>query len=752
MNRKYATILLSIGAILLLASGGIYGWLNAQGNVPSILQPWPSPTPTPRPIPSLQITPPPSLEELAERYPQLATILQDNELDSVYKSFLVAYQEGGESAALELARKRGLLTPNEKEVRVTLVLDIKDPTALIQQLETVGVTIASAHEDQINISVPLELIRQQLESDQPGAIFTQLTELEHVIAVRLPPNQLPDGSPINGEGVGVIGADSWHQAGITGKGVRIGILDLGFSGYEDLEGEELPESVTIEKFGWYDKEEVHGAACAEIVHEVAPDAELYLAWYDGSDASMGEAIDWLLEQDVRIISHSASTMVGPRDGTSTDSQMVDDVASRGVLWVNSAGNQGTGHYRAIYNDSDGNNTHEFATGVEVLALETYGRFSIYLNWEDDWQEPQQDFDIYLVDANGDLLASSENTQDGSIGQEPLEWFSYDSDVPVYLYIQARNSANSGATLDLFTHGAYIESAYNTPDHSLCPPADAIGALTVGATEWKNDQLADYSSQGPTEDGRLKPDICAPAGVSGATYGRRGFDGTSASTPHVAGAAALFFQAYPDYDRTQITQLMLDNAVDLGPDGPDTGYGNGRLQLPQAPQLSGDPEPIATWEPEDDPEPLPTPSPIAYTTPEPGMPIQSSDYGMLGIAVVLIGGVACVGFLMVGIGIIVLLYMAFRPKKQPAPSRPQAPPPGPRIQPGIPPPPPVAPTPPATPAGRRCTQCGNPLTPTAQFCNRCGHPTTPAAQAQCKYCGSPLNPGARFCPKCGKPTQ
>ncbi len=40
--------------------------------------------------------------------------------------------------------------------------------------------------------------------------------------------------------MGVINADAWHDAGFTGAGIRIGVLDLGFSGYEDLLGSGCP--------------------------------------------------------------------------------------------------------------------------------------------------------------------------------------------------------------------------------------------------------------------------------------------------------------------------------------------------------------------------------------------------------------------------------------------------------------------------------------------------------------------------------
>ncbi|OQY17582.1 MAG: hypothetical protein B6I35_14420, partial [Anaerolineaceae bacterium 4572_32.2] len=251
-NRKPLLALLIVGIVLLAAAGVLY-FTQSQSSQP------------------LEITPPASLAELAEQYPKLAHVLNDPELGSVYKEFLVAYQEGGEEAAREMADKRGMLTPGG-DVAIALILDTEESDPLVAQLEAAGVAVVSAYRDRINVSVPMEMIEAELQANQPGATFAQLTELEHVIGVELPETRTPNGSNIEGEGVSIIDADEWHQAGFTGAGLRIGILDLGFKGYQDLLGVELPDDAVLETFGWYDEDEVHGAACSEIVHEVAPEA------------------------------------------------------------------------------------------------------------------------------------------------------------------------------------------------------------------------------------------------------------------------------------------------------------------------------------------------------------------------------------------------------------------------------------------------------------------------------------------------
>src|SRR5439155_17747237 len=94
----------------------------------------------------------------------------------------------------------------------------------------------------------------------------------------------------------------------------------------------------------------------------------------------------------------------------------------------------------------------------------------------------------------------------------------------------------------------------------------------------------YSSRGPTLDGRTKPDLTGPDGVTTATYGHadgcdsNGFFGTSAASPHVAGAAALVLQGSLSRTVSQLRRLLEARVVDRGAAGVDDDYGAGSLAL------------------------------------------------------------------------------------------------------------------------------------------------------------------------------
>ena len=127
--------------------------------------------------------------------------------------------------------------------------------------------------------------------------------------------------------------------------------------------------------------------------------------------------------------------------------------------------------------------------------------------------------------------------------------------------------------------------YQVAAGSITDPAASASALAVGAVCWQNGALESFSSQGPTIDGRVKPDLAADDRMSSFTYGAfdscggvSGFAGTSAAAPTVAGLAALIKELYPSDTPAQLRAYLASHALDAGPAGVDSQYGSGRALL------------------------------------------------------------------------------------------------------------------------------------------------------------------------------
>ncbi|MBK70085.1 MAG: hypothetical protein CMB53_01615 [Euryarchaeota archaeon] len=111
---------------------------------------------------------------------------------------------------------------------------------------------------------------------------------------------------------------------------------------------------------------------------------------------------------------------------------------------------------------------------------------------------------------------------------------------------------------------FIAAGNSAGPATIGTPGSAEDVITVGALD-KNTAIAIYSSQGPTEEGRIKPnlafvgsDVMAPDANTGTGY--VALSGTSMATPGAAGVAVLMFQANPDLSPFDIRNMMQETAT------------------------------------------------------------------------------------------------------------------------------------------------------------------------------------------------
>ncbi|MEX0920562.1 MAG: S8 family serine peptidase [Candidatus Pacearchaeota archaeon] len=121
----------------------------------------------------------------------------------------------------------------------------------------------------------------------------------------------------------------------------------------------------------------------------------------------------------------------------------------------------------------------------------------------------------------------------------------------------------------------IAAGNSGPDsETITIPGCSQKGIAVGASD-NNDNVPDWSSRGPTADGRIKPDVLAP-GVSIISTRNDGEfaigSGTSASTPHVSGLIALLLQEDSSLTSEDLKDIFRDTSIDLGLDDNTQGFG------------------------------------------------------------------------------------------------------------------------------------------------------------------------------------
>jgi subtilisin family serine protease len=255
---------------------------------------------------------------------------------------------------------------------------------------------------------------------------------------------------------------------------------------------------------------------------------------------------------------------GPGDGTGEVNSIVSKAVDAGMLWAVAAGNWAQQHWAGTFVDRDANLIHEFAPGVEgnARAYRAGDLVTVSLRWAEPWGFACTDYDLELFAPDGSLVQASRDSQ--VCAGDPVESLQILATQSGRYRARIVQSGSSGQTprLELLMLGAPDRSQpldYFVTAGSLAEPADHPGVLTIGAENpFNSDVVANFSSVGPTKDGRAKPDLVAPTGL--ATGGEITFSGTSAATPHAAGAAALLFEAYPGASAKEIARQLAERAT------------------------------------------------------------------------------------------------------------------------------------------------------------------------------------------------
>ena len=401
-----------------------------------------------------------------------------------------------------------------------------------------------------------------------------------------PPAERPEQS-LAGVAV-LVGADIWHEAGFSGRGVRVAVIDVGFSGYEEAFAD-AASPVRTRSFradGSLDGGSGHGLRAASIVHELAPRAELLLLSFSGIE-ELAAAVGYAIEEGVDIISFSIGFVHnGPGDGTGPVNEIVDRAVEAGVLWAAAAGNWAQQHWAGQFSDPDGDGVHEYSPG-EPLNGRHYGAgdlISASLRWDDEWGAACSDYDLELVGPEGTLVQASRGVQDCDDnpveGLRVLATTSGRYAARVVAAPGTSEASNGEHTLSLLLLGTPDRGErldWFEPAGSLSQPADHPSVVAVGVLSSAG-EVARFSSRGPAADGRPKPDLLAPALLPNAAGAGPAVGGTSDAAPLVAAVGALLIEAMPELSGEEVAAALRERARQRGATPPDLEPGPAIVQL------------------------------------------------------------------------------------------------------------------------------------------------------------------------------
>jgi hypothetical protein len=447
---------------------------------------------------------------------------------------------------------------------------------------------------------------------------------------------------LNGSGVKVgVLSDSYNNTATATTGAAFGVSAGELPGIGNLNGLTTPVTVLQDLASGGSDE---GRAMLEIIHDIAPNAQLYFNTAFLGKAAFASGITALANAGCKVIVDDVSNYDAAFFQDDVVAQAVNNVKSnQNVTYLSAAGNSSNKSYENSFKASSQSfNTeviHNFAVGSnpELTAIPfTYtptvdnGKVKIYMQWNQPFKSlgatgTTTDLNIYIAQLTANNTYSIFNLPNnlGRVDNTNIDPFEYIAGIAFnvtipttyYLIITKKGNGLNPSKLK-FIYGPSIE--FNTPlpsglqSNTCFGHANADGAIAVGAsyffqtpmwnsTTYPVPLISPSSSYGGVpilfnQSGtpitpiiRNKPDIVAPDGGNTSFFGQQigdgdtypNFFGTSAAAPHAGAVAALMLQAKPTATPDDIKTALINSCTDMGTAGFDFITGNGFIKADAA---------------------------------------------------------------------------------------------------------------------------------------------------------------------------
>lgn len=514
-------------------------------------------------------------------------------------------------------------------------------TALLTDLRRLGLTKGAQYGNLVSGYLPLQAVDDA----------ASLASLASIVAATSPVRSV---GAVTSEGDTALRAEIARSTfGLDGTGVAVGVLSDSYNSLQgadlDIASGDLPaaggvqvlsESTACGTLIFCIDE---GRAMLQIVHDIAPGAELLFHTGLASKPEYAQAIEALAAAGADVIVDDLLYVNEPMFQDGIVAQAVDNVTSGGAVYYSAAGNAGKESYESAFVDSgevlciefflplgDCNplyervgRMHDFDPGPDVdnylhITVPLNNVLTVAMQWNEPFNSPRIDHDLVLLDETGGTyytISANDNIPMGE-GWEVLQFenseFLYQntSYALAITYDDVDSIDPPAGFVKLVVFGASNTiNEHRTDSATVFGHANAKGATAVGAAYWGDTPAfgtvpplpEPYSARGGTPiwfdangvplaapEVRPKPEVTAVDGVETTFFfsdtdgdNIDEFFGTSAAAPHAAAIAALLLESAPTSTAAQVNAALEASAIDMETAGFDFDSGAGLLQADDA---------------------------------------------------------------------------------------------------------------------------------------------------------------------------